>query len=557
MLSSLYIKHFVLIDTLHLEFHSGMTVFTGETGAGKSILVEALGFVLGERVDSSIIRHGASRAEVVAVLQLHDVPHVNAWLNELSLDDPDEPEKCLVRRLISQEGRSKAFINDRPVPLQRLRELGQLLIDIHSQHMHHSLLQPDMHREILDKYAAHLDLCEQVKQAYQTWQSACKESTKLNTASHEWAARLDFLQYQCQELDTLALQENEWDELQEQHHRLMHVDQIQQYTQQINSLCHDESKQNIHAYLCQVDKTLDKLIALDPAANHLQPLSQSLRNQFDEFYATIEHYYQHINIDPHHLQTIETRLSLIHELSRKHRIQPDALIALHQQLKQDIEHMLSQEKRQGVLAEALQQLESTYVNIATTLTNARTNALQPLSAAITQYMQQLGMPGGQFEVSLQSLPKENWNSHGMEQVLFLVNANPGQTLQPLHKVASGGELSRLSLALQVIQREQTTKPILVFDEVDIGISGATAEIVGQLLHTLAQNTQVFCVTHLAQVAAQADHHLRVEKQTREGQTFTHIENLDKKEKIQEIARLLAGVTISKQTLEYAESLLAD
>jgi len=551
MLNTLYIRHFVLIEEVEIDFHSGMTVLTGETGAGKSIVLDALSIAFGERVDSSVIRNGCQQAEIVASIDITHLPHIQTWLTE---HDLAEHHDCIIRRIISLEGRSKAFINGHLVPLTQLRELGELVIDIHGQHAHHSLLKVDTHRALVDEFGNHQALCDDVKKAYQQWRQTKEKLTLATTNTEERAQRIAFLRYQLAELDTLAPQENEWDTLAEEHKRLAHGEELLSHCQQAMDALTDGEKTNALALLHQALKWLEKVQQIDTTAKGSLELINNAIIQVEEASSEMRRYTDSAENDPHRLSTLETRMGTFHDLARKHRIAPEQLFHFHQRLQTELNDLITNDMKSDELEALLAEQEKHYRQVATKLSQKRQRAASQLSQLIVQQMHHLGMPGGRLEIQCEPTA-ENFAVHGLDNVMCMVSANPGQPLNPLHKVASGGELSRINLAIEVSQRQSASKPIIVFDEVDVGIGGATAEIVGQLLHTLGQKAQVLCVTHLPQVAAKADQHIHMHKVTQKDHTYTRVNQLSQAERVQEVARMLGGVAITDKTLKHAEEML--
>lgn len=553
MLNHIHIRDFAIIDELNLDLKKGMSVLTGETGAGKSILIDALGLALGDRADSDVVRHGCKRADITASFELSDLPEAQAWLEENELDDD---KQCLIRRTIAAEGRSKGFINGSPVPIQSLRTLGDLLVDIHGQHEHQSLMRPDTQRELLDDYAEHRTLLEQLSIACKIWRDANDEYERLRRAASDRDSRLDFLRYQVQELETLAPQEGEHAELEQDHARLANVSRLQETAhQQIEALDENEYS-SVTSLLSRAVNELSNLRELD---NRLGDIADNLNNALagvEDASSELRHYLDSLDADPSHLDEVESRLSSFIDLARKHHVTPAELVQQLDELRNELDGLQHAETRLEGLQEEIARHLAAYKVLADKLSKSRRKQASTLAKHVSEHMQELGMPGGRFDILLHARDKATPSPAGMEKIEFVVSANPGQGLKALNKVASGGELSRISLAIQVVLANNLSIPTLIFDEVDVGIGGGVAEIVGNRLRNLADNRQVLCVTHLPQVAAQAHHHLQVSKTRGKDHTGTSIRMLDEAARGQEIARMLGGVEITAQTLAHAEEMLS-
>ncbi|MDQ7014857.1 MAG: DNA repair protein RecN [Gammaproteobacteria bacterium] len=550
MLTHIQIKNFAIIDQSELELGSGMTALTGETGAGKSILLDALGMVLGDRADSGSVRHGAARAEISASFDLHSLERVQNWLCEQELDDEQD---CILRRVIGKDGRSKAFINARPVPLQTLRKLGEQLIDLHGQHEHQSLTKKEVQRQLLDDYANNDTLLKRVANEYQLWKQL---NDRLQRLHHKNGSRneAELLRYQVEELEALELSVENLQQLDEEHRRLSHAEQLINSCQSLLDQLY-ETEPSIHTQLSHGISELDGLSKLD---SDLQPTIELLNNaliQNDEAATALRDYLSGIELDPNRLAWIEERLTTVQDLARKHHINaeqlPQRLTDLQQRLGEwdDLEHNLA------ALQQQLAELETQYRHHAQQLHEARCKAAKRLGTAVSASLAELGMPGGRFEVEVIELENRHFSSHGFDDVSYKVSANPGQPTKPLQKVASGGELSRISLAIQMISSQKASIPTLIFDEVDSGIGGGVAETVGGQLRALGERGQVLCVTHLPQVAAQAHHHLKVSKVLGNRSTLATVEELTAEQRVEEIARMLGGSEITAQSLAHATEMI--
>lgn len=551
MLSHLLIRDLAIISQLELDCTPGMTALTGETGAGKSILIDALGLVLGEKAEAGMIRAGRERAEIVANFDLDACPGARAWLAEQALDDEGE---CIVRRLVTREGRSRAFVNGRPATGAQLRALGDLLVDIHGQHAHQSLLRATAQRELVDAYGGHLQLAAAVADAFRAYRTLDQRLTALEAASQERAERLDLLRFQVAELEALGMSAADIESLDQEQRRLSHLGRLLESAGGLLQALTDTDGA-IADQLGAAVAELGALAAIDPELDESRDLLQTAAIHVGEAANSLRHYLDGLELDPSALASVETRLTLVHDLARKYRVAPGQLPAALTERRTELEAL----EQTGVTLDELRATRDaawqSFLQQAGHLSGLRTAAGERLSRTVTEAMQQLGMTGGRFALQCEPMPAERAGSGGLERLEFLVSANPGQPLQPLAKVASGGELSRISLAIQVATAECGSVPTLIFDEVDVGIGGGVAEIVGRLLRRLGASRQVLCVTHLPQVAAQAHSQLRVRKETVDGQTHTRIEPLDEQSRVEEIARMLGGTEITLKTREHASEML--
>ncbi len=552
MLKHLHIRNFALVQSLELDLKPGMTVLSGETGAGKSILLDALGLTLGDRADSSVIRHGEERAEISATYHLESLPKVKAWLAEHELEMDDE---CILRRIVGADGRSRAFINGQPAPLQSLRELGEQLVDIHGQHAHQSLLKRDIQRQLLDSFAGHSALARKTAAICRQWQQLNEEYERLNRAGAERESRLELLRYQVQELESLKLGPNELAELDEEHTRLANANRLLEGAQGAVTRLYEADEQNISSLL---DHTLNELQELQVYDSSLKPACELLEGaaiQAREAATELRHYVERLELDPERLAWVEQRLADIHDLARKHRIAPEGLEPLQQQLQQELDELDKAGSRLDGMQEEIEQTLAHYQELAGQLSTGRLKAAKKLAELVTDNMQELGMGGGRLDIVL--VPAVNTPSpNGLESVELQVSANPGQPLRPLSKVASGGELSRISLAIQVISAAQEGIPTLIFDEVDVGVGGGVAEMVGRQLRALGENRQVLCVTHQPQVAAQGHHHFQISKSSQGETTRTEVLPIDGEDRVAEVARMSGGVTVNETTLDHARELIS-
>jgi len=550
MLSQLFVRDLVIVDRLELELSGGMTALTGETGAGKSILIDALGLALGDKADPNLIRGGCEQAEVVATFDLARCPAARAWLAAQALDDGEE---CLVRRLL-QRGRSRAYINARPVTGAQLQALGELLVDIHGQHAHQSLLRPASQRELLDGYAGHGELAAEVASRFRTYRTLDERLRRLTAEGDERATRRDLLRFQVEELCALGLDAEAIAELEREHKRLSNLGELQATTGGLITRLYD-GEPSLHGELSRCLSELDALLAFDGRLGAIHELLDAAGIQVDEAVSALRHYLDGLDVDPGQMAQVEGRLSQVHDLARKYRVVPTELPEKLARLAAELAELEHDDRRLEGLARDCEAARLAFLNCAQTLSAQRIEAAERLSATVTQAMQGLAMAGGRFAVEVIPGDAQSAGAFGLDRVELLVSANPGQPLAPLAKVASGGELSRISLGIQVATAQTGSIPTLVFDEVDVGIGGGVAEIVGRLLRTLGEARQVLCVTHLPQVAAQAHHHLQVRKYTRAGETYTAIAALASDERVGEIARMLGGREITAKTLDHAREMV--
>ena len=549
MLIQLSIRDFVIVDSLELEFRPGFTALTGETGAGKSILIDALALVLGERADAEQVRAGCERADVTAEFAIDALQDVQDWLGEQALEG--DPGRLLMRRVVDRSGRSRAFVNGHPATINQLREVGDRLVDIHGQHAHQSLLRTAVQRQVLDAHAGLAALARQVAETYRAWQQLAKARLEHESNAAARNAEREQVAWQVEELGKLALGPGEWDSVQGEHGRLAHASSLLEGAQSaIDTL--SESDAAVLGGLSGALSRLRPLVAYDAALAEVLTLLESAEAQTTEAVHALRHYAGRVELDPQRLREVEQRLEAIHGAARKHHVKPEALPELlaglqarlqELEIASDIETLARQE--QAALA--------SYQESARKLSAERKKAAARLSKAVTAAMKELAMTGGSFEVALKPMPEGS--AAGNEEVEFLVAANAGAEPRPLAKVASGGELSRISLAIQVITSRQAAVPTLIFDEVDAGIGGAVAEVVGRNLGALGECRQVLCVTHLPQVAAQATSQWTVEKTLEGGLARSSVRVLGSKARIEEIARMLGGVEVTATTRKHAAEML--
>ncbi len=552
MLTHLSIHNFAIVEKLDLELSRGMTVVSGETGAGKSIMIDALQLALGSRADSGAVRSGAKKTEIIANFDISQLPQAQAWLDaqELSLDG-----ECILRRIITLEGRSRSFINGRNCPLSSLRELGQFLVAIHGQHEHQSLMQKDHHRLLLDNFAAHTSLQDKTTISFNQYHQLNKSLIKLTSHSDEQQAKVQLLSYQVEELEQLSLADDEVESLELEQKTLSQASEILHSGQQLLNML-DESEEHHAAQLLNNSVQLQsQLPQHSPLIVQAGELINSALIQVEEAASEIRQYLNHVEINPQRLMDVEDRLSLIFNLARKHKVEPNQLVELQRQLCDQLNAISGSDETIAALQLSVDKARASFVKLASKLSKQRHSAAKKLNSQINSQLALLGMPAAQFCVSLTPYPQDQLNSYGLEEIEFIISTNKGQAAKPLAKIASGGELSRISLAIQVVTAQSNTTPTLMFDEVDVGIGGAIAEVVGKLLRQLGQSSQVLCITHQPQVASQGHQHLYVSKRSERNNTHTQVQMINSETRINEIARMLGGVDITKRTLDHAKEML--
>ncbi len=552
MLAQLTISNFAIVRELEIDFLNGMTAITGETGAGKSIAIDALGLCLGGRAEADMVRTGAARADLCARFALKDTPAAQRWLEANQLEDGRE---CLLRRVISSDGRSRGFINGTAVPLSQLRELGQLLIQIHGQHAHQLLVKSEHQKALLDGYAGEYALTLQMTEHYRLWHQSCRELAQHQQLSQERAARAELLQYQLKELNEFNPQAGEFEQIDEEYKRLANSGQLLSTSQHALNLLADGEDANLQSQLYTARQMVTELAGMDTSLSDVLTMLEEAAIQISEASDELRHYCDRLDLDPNRLYELEQRISRQISLARKHHVSPEALPQFHQSLLDEQQQLDDQADSQETLKLAVEKHHQQALESARMLHTQRTAYAQELGQLITESMHMLSMPHGVFAIDV-SFDEHHLTADGADRIEFRVTTNPGQPLQAISKVASGGELSRIALAIQVITARKMETPALIFDEVDVGISGPTAAVVGKLLRQLGESTQVMCVTHLPQVAGCGHHHFYVSKETDGAMTETHMQPLDKRARLQELARLLGGSEVTKNTLANAKELLA-
>ncbi|MED5593656.1 DNA repair protein RecN [Janthinobacterium sp. P210006] len=554
MLHTLSIRDFVIVDTIELEFSAGFSVLTGETGAGKSILIDALTLALGGRGDASVVREGAAKADITADFSVSEV--AQAWLaaNEFANDDGG----ALLRRVIDNAGRSKAYINGIPATAAQLRELGDMLVDIHGQHAHQSLLKSEAQRALLDGQATAREAgaeqdARQVAALHKRWRALVRQREEFETNAANVLYERERLEWQVGELEKLAAKPGEWTDITNEHSRLSHAASLLEGAQEALSIISESEDHPIVSQLSALNQKLGKLVSVDAELQPIVDLIESSRIQLQESVYALNNYLDRVELDPERLHQLDARMEAMHSTARKFRVTPEELPDEHAKLSEKLQHLADASDIEGLLRQEAK-IEAEYRSVAERLSATRRAAALELGQAVTRAMQELSMTGGSFEIALNPCEPA---AHGLEQVEFLVAGHAGTAPRSLAKVASGGELARIALAISVITSHATTTPTLIFDEVDSGIGGAVAEVVGRLLKRLGQGRQVLCVTHLPQVASQANQHFQVAKSTLDnGKTASRIDMLDAKARVEEVARMLGGLEITATTRKHARELLA-
>ena len=551
MLLSITINNYTLVDTLEIEFSGGTTAITGETGAGKSLILDALSMALGDRADSSTIRQGKDRAQITASFDLSAIPEAKQWLDNQDFTADDE---CILRRIYTTEGRSRGYINGQPCTMQQLQQLGNLLVDLHSQHEHQSLLRRNTHRKLLDEFSTSTELAEKVANNFHDWQRAAKTLHDLAERSDELNARRELLQFQVEELQEFNLEASYLQQLELEQQSLANAEQIIQDSQKLLAISDQGEAFNLRDGFNQALSILSQLKHKPEALEEAQQLLQSGLIQVDEAVRCIEQHIDRFEANPQRLQHIEDELGLIFQLARKHRVDTHQLGEKLQELVLELKQLTAGDQNLEALQQQVDEFAAKYQTAASELSLIRQQGAVKMSQGINQQLQQLSMQGAELLIQLTPLDENNFKSYGLEDIELMISTNPGQAHKPLAKVASGGELSRVSLAIQVVAAANSSIPTLVFDEVDVGIGGSTADVVGKLLKQLGDRGQVISVTHQPQVAAHAHQHYVVSKITANSSAESTIVNLNKTQRIEELARMLGGAKVTDQTLSHASEL---
>lgn len=555
MLTHLTITNFAIVRHLDIDWQQGMTTITGETGAGKSIAIDALGLCLGDRVQTNAVRPNTKKAELTATFELTDNLLAKQWLTDNDLDD-DENQQCILRRVISAEGRSRAYVNGNQVPLTQLKAIGEMLINIHGQHDHQLITKPNEQLRLVDDYANHPNLLEDVAYYYQQWRKLNLELKQLQENKQQREAQQQLLQYQVKELDEFALQTGEFEQLENDFKKYANSQQLLSDSHHCLGLLSENEHGNALSMLQQSADLLNSLVDYDQSLVNIQQTIQESCIQIEDATQDLKHYSEKIDVDPEVFALTEERYSMAMSLAKKHQVLPEQLANHHQALSQELASLSGDESKLESIIRDIEAAQQDYLEAALKLSESRQESAKLLSGKITASIQELNMPNAQFVAQVSQLGDKKLSLSGIDEIEFVVSMNAGQPLEAMHKVASGGELSRISLAIQVILAQQVVTPALIFDEVDVGISGPTAAMVGKKLQALGEQTQVICVTHLPQVASKGHQQKFVAKLTDGEHTETTLTNLDENGRIREIARLLAGDSVTESSLANAQELLA-
>ena len=551
MLRSLQIKNFAIIEEIDITFSDGMTVLTGETGAGKSILIDALSLVLGERGSASIIRDNAKRAEYTAEFDVEKNPRALEWLKEKSLDNDEE---CILRRVITDDGKSKAFINDSTVNLRSLKSLGELLVDIHGQHFHQSMCKKNIQRDMLDHFGDLKDLTNVTKNAYINYKEQFEKLNRIIESNADKVDRIDLLEFQEKELESLNLSHNKYNDLYKEFKKISNTEEISKGVNTLIGNLQTNEITNAGLIISDSIKNLNSLINFDDKFKEVKEMIIDAEINISEAVDVLSKYISSIDFDRDRSSFLEEKINAIHAISRKHKVEPNNLTQTHEEIKNELDYLRDSEASIIKIEEKINEYKKLYDERAKDLTIARIKASKKLSKLVSEAMAELGMAGGVFDIEIKSI--EGHSKYGNEEINFLISANPGQKPKPLTKIASGGELSRMSLAIQVIASNGSNIPTMIFDEVDSGIGGAIAEMVGIRLSDLSNHRQILCVTHLAQVASKGDSHIRINKLSDQNTTKIHATKLNEDSRIEEIARMLGGIKLTDKTRDHAIEMLS-
>ena len=556
MLQQLSIQNYATVDTLEIEFKTGMSVISGETGAGKSIMLGGLGLTLGDRADKGIVRTGAKKADICAAFDISNIPAAQKWLSKNDLEEESDSGSCLLRRVVNADGRSKGYINGSPVTMASLKSLGEMLLDIHSQHEHQSLLHRATHQRLLDDFCVSAKHLAAMQATYKQWQKNAQMIEALSNRSQEDSAQTQLLSYQLTELDELGIAVDEVPKLEAEFKSLNHADETVASVHSALTHCGGDDEKNATAALHQALTALNELPEKNARLTSIIELLESASIQLIEAVSDLRAFADEFEANPERLDQVNTRLGLLHAIARKHKVKPNELVQVITDLRQQLNLIKNSDAELEKLEATDKQLRVDYLKSAGEISKQRKKGSSKLAKQVNEQLKQLGMPHASLEVQLLATQKDKPATNGLEVVEFLVSTNPGQAAKPLIKIASGGELSRISLAIQVITAQTSHIPSLVFDEVDVGIGGGVAKVVGQLLRQLAQRTQILCVTHQAPVAGQGHHHFFVSKFTKAGSTLTQITELSETEIVREVARMLGGEDLSDESLAHAEKMVA-
>lgn len=554
MLQTLIIKNFTLVEHLEVDFNNGMTALTGETGAGKSLVVGALAMALGDRADTDQVRRDADKCEVSAIFDIKQVSLAKNWLKTHDFDNQEN--ECVIRRILTKEGRSRGHINGQSATMQQLREIGETLIDIHNQHAHQSLLRRETHRHILDNFGNCSELSKKTKRFHQEWVRARKELEKLKNTNIELTSSKDFLSFQLQELVEINISEGELQSLEEKQTFLANSESIISDCNTVLQLYSEAEECNLEKLLNESVQILQKIPATSESLEEARRSLISAQIEIQESGREIQQFLNNFNADPQALNKIENKLTEIYHLARKYKVSPENLYLKKKSIESELKKLSVSHDEEGRLEQQTKKLFAEYSLSAKKLSEIRTKASIKISSDIEKQLKLLSMTGAEFNVNLKPIINNDLGGRGQEEVEFLISTNPGDPCKSLARIASGGELSRISLAIQAIAAKNSSIPTLVFDEVDVGIGGATADIVGSILRDLGGLGQILCITHQPQVASKAHSHMKVSKNTKGNLTFSNIITLNDSEKVNEVARMLGGVDITDATLSHAEEMLS-
>ena len=555
MLHELSIRNFATVESLQIEFNPGMSVITVETGAGKAVILGALSLTLGDRADKGAVRSGSAKADLSAEFNIAAIASAKQWLEDHDLDT-DEPDVCILRRVITSDGRSKGYINGSPVTMTSLRELGEMLIDIHSQHEHQSLLNKATHLRLLDDFSVEAELRQQLQSVWKQWQQNYQQMQQLRSATEESSAQIQLLSYQLSELDELEIGESEVEDLEAEFKILNSADSTLTSVQKALNYCSDDDDADALSAIGASVAALKAQSAHDEKLANIVTLLEGAEIQLAEAVSDLRSFLDGFNGDPQRLEDINNRLSLLHGVARKHKIKPQELPALINDLREQLDRFENSDAEVEKLIANDTLLKDQYLKVATKVSTGRKKGADKLAKAVNAQLAMLGMQNASLQIQLSTNASDKPSQNGLESAEFLVSTNPGQNAGPLNKIASGGELSRISLAIQVITAQTSETPVLVFDEVDVGIGGGVAKVVGELLRQLAQRTQIFCVTHQAQVASQGHNHFFVSKSSGKDSTQTKIVTIAGDAKVKEIARMLGGDDYTEESIAHAQQMVA-
>ncbi len=552
MLKSLHIRNFAIIDQLELEFFDGLSVLTGETGAGKSIIIDAIGLVLGDRADINSIRSEKDSAEIILLVEASPDSASAQWL---LAHDFDVDNDCILRRVIRRDGKSRAYINNVPVPLKTLKELGERIINIYGQHAHQALMHTATQRDLIDQFAKNTNQLLQLRNLYKQWREHKETFERVSGDSKDITSTIELLRYQIEELEQLGLAENEYEQLEQKHKQLANADQLQQSTLLASQKLKNDDGSDIYSQLGVTQAEIGALLETDKNLSGIHSSLEEAYTIINECANELRDYANAVEVNTEELANIEQRLVNIDQISRKHKIPANEIFTLHEKLSAQLQELTRPEYDLDALQTLIENLESEYRLIANEVSTKRTTAAKKLAAGITKALKNLGMEKAQVEIRVEHEQNNAPTQHGLDTIALCVQTNPGQKMLPLSQVASGGELSRISLAIQMIAVDKLDVPVLIFDEVDAGVGGAVAEVVGRELRNIGAHRQVMCITHLAQVAANAHHHYRVNKYSDTSDTVSAVDYLDRSERISEIARMLGGVKLTENTFLHAQEML--